>query len=289
MTPKRMDGYVRVSRVGGREGPGYISPDLQRDAIQRWAEYKGVEIAAWHVDEDYSGGRRSSERPGLATAIGRALGGETDGIVSWKIDRFSRFTEDALGDLRRLEEADARLAFVVEDVDTSGPMGKFVYTVMLAMSEYFLDSIKAGWITAKTRAVDRGAEDRDPRPTDTGTARTGVLESHPETAGVVRETFRLAARDGFDAALAYAAEHGVGRRSTTTTLRRLLRNRVYLGEARYGELVNEDAHEALVTSSVWAAAQPGQEARRRPRRTYPLSGSGPLRLMRWAASRYACR
>ena len=62
------------------------------------------------------------------------MGGETDGIVSWKIDRFSRYTEGGLRDLRRLQETDARLAFVVEDIDTSGPMGKFVYTVMLAMS-----------------------------------------------------------------------------------------------------------------------------------------------------------
>ena len=47
--------------------------------------------------------------------------------MSWKIDRFSRYTEGGLRDLRRLEEAGARLAFVVEDIDTSGPMGKFVY------------------------------------------------------------------------------------------------------------------------------------------------------------------
>src|SRR5262245_57707927 len=40
-TPKRMDGYVRVSRVGGREGPGYMSPDVQREAIERWADLQG--------------------------------------------------------------------------------------------------------------------------------------------------------------------------------------------------------------------------------------------------------
>jgi hypothetical protein len=55
-TPKRFDGYVRVSRRMGRKGPGYISPTVQREAIARWAEYRGVEIAAWHVDEDESGG-----------------------------------------------------------------------------------------------------------------------------------------------------------------------------------------------------------------------------------------
>ena len=145
-----MDGYIRVSRRLGREGPGYISPDVQREAIERWAAYKDVEVDEWHVDEDWSGG--THERPGLERAIERATASETGGIVSWKIDRFSRYTEGGLRDLRRLEEAGARLAFVVEDIDTSGPMGKFVYTVMLAMGEYFLDTIKAGWRVAKTRA-----------------------------------------------------------------------------------------------------------------------------------------
>jgi hypothetical protein len=32
MSP-RLDGYVRVSRVGARAGEGYISPNVQRDAI----------------------------------------------------------------------------------------------------------------------------------------------------------------------------------------------------------------------------------------------------------------
>jgi hypothetical protein len=40
----------------GRKGPGYISPTVQKEAIARSAQYRGVEIAAWHVDEDESGG-----------------------------------------------------------------------------------------------------------------------------------------------------------------------------------------------------------------------------------------
>jgi hypothetical protein len=40
--PKRMDGYVRVSRVAGREGPGYISPSVQREQIEGWAKLREV-------------------------------------------------------------------------------------------------------------------------------------------------------------------------------------------------------------------------------------------------------
>ena len=43
--PRRMDGYIRVSRRMGRDGPGYISPAVQREAIQRWADYRGVSVS----------------------------------------------------------------------------------------------------------------------------------------------------------------------------------------------------------------------------------------------------
>jgi DNA invertase Pin-like site-specific DNA recombinase len=108
--PKRIDAYLRVSRVGERAGSeSYGSPDNQRAAIQRWAEYKQAEIVTEHLDEDESGG--TQERPGLEAAIARALAGQTDGIVCYDISRFSRFTEGGLRDLRRLEEAGARLVF----------------------------------------------------------------------------------------------------------------------------------------------------------------------------------
>jgi hypothetical protein len=40
----RMDGYVRVSRVNGREGEGYISPRVQEEKIRQWAALQDVEL-----------------------------------------------------------------------------------------------------------------------------------------------------------------------------------------------------------------------------------------------------
>lgn len=265
-----MDGYIRVSRRLGREGPGYISPKVQREAIERWAEYKGVRIAEWHVDEDESGG--THQRPGLELAVERALAGTTSGIVSWKIDRFSRYTEGGLRDLRRLQAKDARLAFVVEDIDTSGHIGKFVYTVMLAMSEYFLDSIKAGWRTAKARAVERGVHIG---PTPLGYVRRpdGVLEVDEETGQVVTDAFGAAARGDLDAAVTLLRARAPERTWSSFTVRRLLANRTYLGEVRYGdELASEGGHEPLVGRAVFEAAQHVPTGQRRPRGDFPLSG-----------------
>jgi DNA invertase Pin-like site-specific DNA recombinase len=270
--PKTMDGYVRVSRRLGREGPGYISPRVQREAIERWAEYKGVTIAEWHVDEDETGG--TQDRPGLVAAVERAVNGETGGIVSWRIDRFSRYTEGGLRDLRRLQDRDARLAFVIEDIDTSGPMGRFVYTVMLAMGEYFLETIKAGWVTAKSKAIARGAHIG---PTPLGYARDddSTLSIDPDAGRVVSEAFAICARDGLPAAIDFLRDRAPDRTWTTFTARRFFSQRVYLGQVAYGDQVRAGAHFALVTRAIFEAVrhQLGSgERTRRPKEDFPLSG-----------------
>jgi site-specific DNA recombinase len=210
----------------------------QREAIERWAEYKKVRIAAWHVDEDESGG--THKRPGLEAAVERALAGETGGIVSWKIDRFSRYTEGGLQDLRRLDEAGARLAFVAEDIDTSGPMGRFVYTIMLAMSEYLLDTIKAGWRTSKMRATKRGAKiaraNFGYRRRDDGT-----LEINEAEAEVVLEAFTVCAGDGISATVKFLRDKAPERTWTVFTVKRTLAAKQYLGEIRHGD--NDPFHD----------------------------------------------
>jgi DNA invertase Pin-like site-specific DNA recombinase len=271
--PQTMDGYIRVSRRLGRKGPGYISPTVQREAIERWAEYRGVEILAWHVDEDESGG--TQDRPGLDAARDRALNGETGGIVSWKIDRFSRFTEGGLRDLRLLEDTGARLAFVVEDIDTSGPMGKLVYTMLLAFAEFFLDNIKAGWIVTKARAIERGAH-IGPTPFGYLRRKDGTLEVDPVRGPLVTEAFAVAARDGLPGVMAFLLEHVPERTWTAYTTRRFLGCRTYLGRVDYGDLVCEGAHDALVTRAIFEAANHAigdvGENKRLPAGDFPLSG-----------------
>jgi hypothetical protein len=36
----QLDGYIRVSKVAGREGDSYISPKVQREKIEGWAKLR---------------------------------------------------------------------------------------------------------------------------------------------------------------------------------------------------------------------------------------------------------
>jgi site-specific DNA recombinase len=271
--PRRVDGYIRVSRVQGREGPSYQSPSNQRATLERWAEYRGIDIATWHVDEDQSGGTQN--RPGLNEAMARIEAGETDGIACWSIDRFSRSVIGGLTDIKRISEAGAHIAFVSEDIDTTGPGGRLVLTTMLAQGEYMLDNLKSGWRTSKANAIARGALIS---PTPVGYLRgpDGVMVIDPDAGPLLREAFALAAGRGLDAARRHLVAHLPKRTWKTFTLKRVLSNRVYLGVARYGDLVNDTAHEPLVDRATFEACQRAirehGDAPRRSPETFPLSG-----------------
>ncbi|HST34936.1 MAG TPA: recombinase family protein [Solirubrobacteraceae bacterium] len=283
-----MDQYVRVSRVGGREGESFISPDLQREQGAAWAASRGVEILKIHEDLDQSGGKL--DRPGLETLLARIKAGETDGVIVSKLDRLSRLgVVDALRLVEEITDAGGSIAALDLGLDPTTPFGEFGMTIMLALGRMERRRMSEAWEHAKTRALDRGAR---MGPTPFGYARTedGLLVPHPKWARVVTQAFKLAAREGVDAALDHLrkkspadpspARLGVHRKRTADhrtwtafTVRRLLRNRTYLGETHYGDRLVRDSHPALVDRATFERAHPGEERpKRRAAAVFPLSG-----------------
>lgn len=74
MTKTKAIGYVRVSRVGGRGGDAFLSPDLQRQSIERVCQREGFELVDVLEELDKSGG--DADRPLWNQAIERVESGE---------------------------------------------------------------------------------------------------------------------------------------------------------------------------------------------------------------------
>ena len=152
---KRYAAYMRVSRVMGREGASYMSPDQQREAIERWAGYRDadVEIADedWILEEDRSGG--TQDRPKLQAIIERIERHELDGLICAKLNRFARSVISAKLDVERILAAEGSIGFVAEDIDPTTRNGRFVLTMFLAIAELELDGIKDGWAEVKLRVA----------------------------------------------------------------------------------------------------------------------------------------
>lgn len=82
----RLDGYIRVSRVGDREGDSFIAPKVQREKIEGWARLHDVKLGEVVVEHDVSGGKAPAERDwrGSCNAVraARARGSSSTGSIA---------------------------------------------------------------------------------------------------------------------------------------------------------------------------------------------------------------
>jgi DNA invertase Pin-like site-specific DNA recombinase len=261
-----MDGYIRISRVGGRLGESYISPTVQREKIVGWAELHEVTLGQVVVEEDVSGARPVEERA-LGTLLARVESGESAGIVAFKLSRFGRGALETLQAVDRIRGAGGRLVTVEDGVDSAKPGGRLLLTVLAGLAEEELEQRRSGWATARRRALERGAH---VGPTPIGYRRRGDgrLEEDPLAAPFVAGAFRRRGEGASWGAIAhYLADNNVlplerkGRKSlawSRTGVMLMIRNRVYRGELwDQDELVCTDAHEAIVSEDWWKLAQLG--------------------------------
>jgi site-specific DNA recombinase len=259
---RTLDGYVRVSRVAGREGESFIAPEVQRRKIEEWARLHEVEVVRWWEELDQSGAKR--QRPMFQQALERCEQGATGGIAVARLDRFARSAVDALESIKRLNDAGARLVSVEDNFDGSTAMGRFAIGILSLIAELELERIKENWSTAVSEAVKRGVHVSARVPAGYHKDESGRLVREEPAASAVAEVFRRRALGVSWTELArFLEERGVFPATgnphwSSTGIAGLIRNPVYLGQARSGKIVNNHAHEPLVTREEWDAAQGGK-------------------------------
>jgi DNA invertase Pin-like site-specific DNA recombinase len=266
MTTQRKNfiGYIRVSRVNGRTGPTFISPDVQRERIEQWAAAHGHTIVAWVEELDRSA-KEGKQRPEFDSAVERVVSGACDGIVVWKFSRFGRSLIESALRIQQIE----KVGGMVESA-TEGGQSKLTRNIMLAIAEDEVDRISESWAEAKQRANKRGTQiGRAPL----GYVKVdGKLEIDPVYGPVMQEAFTLAGQLGIHAAVDHLSAHGPDREFDVPRVRALLARRTFLGEVKSGALVNTTAHDALVSLETWNAAQTDPAFRRGGASAhYPLS------------------
>jgi DNA invertase Pin-like site-specific DNA recombinase len=107
--------------------------------------------------EKSSGGTRAG-RDELASIIEFLSQGDV--LVVVKLDRLGRSTRDVLNIVHELEQRGASLRVLEPDIDTGGPVGKIVLTVLGMVAEmelsFIRDRQRTGIEAAKTKGVYKG-------------------------------------------------------------------------------------------------------------------------------------
>lgn len=78
-------------------------------------------------------GRSTVERPHLSKALDRLETGDV--FTVWKLDRLGRNTRQVLDIIESIRERGAGFRFLTERLDTTGPMGTAMLTIMAAFAQ----------------------------------------------------------------------------------------------------------------------------------------------------------
>lgn len=127
---RRLVAYIRVSSINQATN---TSLESQLSEIKRYCEFKGHELIAIYQDVD-SG--KNMGRDEFTKAIDHVFNGDADGIAVWSLDRFARKAVRAWQIIAELDDAGKDLVIVNRDLDTSGPTGKMIRNILLAVGEY---------------------------------------------------------------------------------------------------------------------------------------------------------
>ncbi|MGJ9412387.1 recombinase family protein [Aeromicrobium sp. CF4.19] len=129
-------GYERISLDNERSGS--ISKQTSR------IEAFGSEVIHY-TDESVSGSKIPfAERPAGKRLLDDLRPG--DRVLVTKIDRAARNVRDLLDLVERIEAQGASIAFIEQNIDTAGPMGRFLLTLLGAIAE-----LEAGIIGERRR------------------------------------------------------------------------------------------------------------------------------------------
>ena len=127
---------------------------LQLDELRQVAGQRGWLVQAEFVDEGISGSKDS--RPELDRMMAAARAGKLDLVAVWKFDRFARSTSHLVTALEEFRVLGVAFVSLREQVDTSTPMGKAMFTIIAAISELERDLIRERVIAGVRRAQAMG-------------------------------------------------------------------------------------------------------------------------------------
>ena len=156
--------YARVSTADrGQDPEVQLAPMRALAAAREWevVEYTDRASAA-----DLRGRREWRQ------LLEDARLGRIDLVLVWKLDRFARSALDALQWLQQLDSAGVGLKILTQEIDTTTPSGRLVFTVLAAVAEMerelIRERVKAGIAQARARGKRLG---RPPR--------AQPVDSHP--------------------------------------------------------------------------------------------------------------
>jgi DNA invertase Pin-like site-specific DNA recombinase len=142
--------YARVSTLNGQ------SPEMQLREVREYCQRREWTVVTECIDVGISGAKE--KRPELDRLLADAHHRRFDVVVVWRFDRFARSVSHLLRALENFRSQGIEFVSLSEQVDTSTPTGKMIFTVLGAVAE-----LERSLIAERVRAGIRNARAKGKR------------------------------------------------------------------------------------------------------------------------------
>ncbi len=252
--PMRAIAYMRRSQDSGTG----VSEEIQDEAIREYVERKGGEMAYW-LPADLDASSWTLDRPSMQKALQLLAAGKADTLVVAKLSRVTRRPRDWEQLLDLMDDEGWTIRSADFDLDLATRGGRMIARVLIAFLGGEYEEKRDAYDDARRNAVLVHAVHGGERAplgytfTTRGSDRRGRDLRGPLAANADAEKVQAAFQ---------ARAEGAGWREVVQILgvasqgaaSNVIRNRVYLGEARSGDYVKPNAHPALVDEQLWQRA-----------------------------------
>src|ERR1700693_4316680 len=145
--------YARVSTTNHGQ-----DVTLQTRELQQFAEARGWQMVGAYIDDGVSGAKDS--RPELNRLMADAHKRCFDVVAVWRFDRFARSVSHLLRALETFSALGIAFVSLSEQMDTTTPTGKMVFTVLGAVAELerslIAERVRAGLRNARAKGKKLG-------------------------------------------------------------------------------------------------------------------------------------
>lgn len=253
--------YIRVSTTEQAE-EGY-SVQSQIDKLTAYCMAMDYTIYDTYIDPGYTGS--NINRPAMQQLIADVKKGHIDIVIVMKLDRLSRSQKDTL---YLIEDVfitnDCDFVSVTESFDTTSPMGRAMIGILAVFAQFERERIKERMMDGKIERAKSGkamAWGHVPIGYDFVDGNYIVNEYE---AALVRRCFDLLESgksinkikriidEEFPAGTKYQCKDGVVH---IATIKKMLRNNVYIGVSKFAKKEFEGNHEPIISKEQYDKAQ----------------------------------
>lgn len=250
------------------------SSDRQREEsiegqIRECTDYamrNDITLIGSYIDRALSA--RTADRPDFQRMIADSAKGLFDVVLVYKLDRFSRDRYDSAHYKHVLKKNGVRVISIKENI-SDGPEGIILESMLEGYAEYYsaelAQKIRRGQYENATKCMNNGGNTPLGYQVD---KESGVLAIDPATAPVVQEIFtRYANGDTISNIQKDLEARGIrsrrGNAYSVSVLSNLIKNRKYIGEYKYGDVITPDGIPAIIDKELFERVQNRMKANRK--------------------------